>query len=390
MKIKIYRNPVCLLWFLKIIFDMFYEAKILSMVIMAFAFFLCFVKIIRLKKFIIKKEDVLVFLIFCLFTVSFIKAPGEYTDYIKIVSSLSLYVLGRTYVKNTDQVWDTIAVTLYLVFIINAVVCLFGGGQLLWGHANTIRGLYFFKTDFAVVLMFFIISAIYGEKKIINKISVPLAIILIFFTNARIAYLSVLLLLMLYYQYRTDRLRKLMSVRTVFLLGAAMIIALIGMRLLANADFFRRMGFISFEVNNLEDLMSSENTQGRNTIWSMLLSAFGNEPLINRLFGAGMDFNRIHGIAGLSEHNTYIKVLLNTGYVGLFLFVVFIFSVTLKIGRTKDRRLMFYSLSIWLVFLMTGITVPTIIYTAYSWLPFYVVGSIISRADYDRRAQYAC
>lgn len=390
MKLKIYKNPICILWVLKVIFDMFYQAKVLSIGIIGFAFALTIQKLIKLRSFRIQIEDAIVFVVFFLFSISYIKSPREFPDYIKIVSSFSLYVLGRLYVNDMEKVWDTLANVLLFAFLVNAMVCLFGGGALLWGDAKTIRGLYYFKTDFAVMLLFFIISTLFGIQKLnlINKMSVTIAIVLIFLTNARIAYLLVLITLLLYYQFRTNGIKKILLFKTVLLMIIAFVAALYGLRMLSNTNFFQKMGFISLNFNSITDLMSSGNTQGRNTIWTILLEAFRKEPYINRLFGTGLDFNNIHGISGLNEHSTYIKVLLNTGYFGLLMFILFIILITIRLSKTKNKRWLYYSLSVWIVFLVTGISVPSITFTSYSWLPMFMIGATVSKVDRERRKSY--
>ena len=143
---------------------MFYQLKMLTVIITAFAILLLIIAIT--KRFPLKPciSDTIVILIALMFTGSWLKSPELYLDYLKIISSLLLYFLGRFYVKDIDTVWESLTSSLLFALVINLIVCLAGKGTIVWGSAVTYRGMYFFKTDFAVMLCYFLITWIYNKK----------------------------------------------------------------------------------------------------------------------------------------------------------------------------------------------------------------------------------
>ena len=114
---------------------------------------------------------------------------------------------------------------------------------------------------------------------------------------------------------------------------------------------------------------------------ALLLTAFNRQNIFTKIFGAAINFNQIFGYSGLNEHNTYVKVLINTGYCGLVLFALLFFIAIKEINDTPDRKLSCYTLSVLMVFLIVGFSVPTILYTNCSWIPLFMIGGCISSAQ---------
>lgn len=206
LKVKIHTHPIYIFWMLKIIFDMFYQLKMLTVIITAFAILLLIIAIT--KRFPLKPciSDTIVILIALMFTGSWLKSPELYLDYLKIISSLLLYFLGRFYVKDIDTVWESLTSSLLFALVINLIVCLAGKGTIVWGSAVTYRGMYFFKTDFAVMLCYFLITWIYNKKmEKSDFIPLAIAVVLIVLCNARIIYLCTIVALFIFFQYRKKK-----------------------------------------------------------------------------------------------------------------------------------------------------------------------------------------
>ena len=175
--------------------------------------------------------------------------------------------------------------------------------------------------------------------------------------------------------------KKIISFKNVLMLGCAFLVCIYALRFVSNTKFFQDRGLLSLHFDKLSDLMNASNTQGRNEIWTLLLTAFNRQNIFTKIFGAAMNFNQIFGYSGLNEHNTYVKVLINTGYCGLVLFALLFFIAIKEINDTPDRKLSCYTLSVLMVFLIVGFSVPTILYTNCSWIPLFMIGGCISSAQ---------
>lgn len=382
-----YLNPILLFWFLKFFFDMFYLQKGFTILITIFALLLL-VFSIKSNKIKFNFVDLLVVIMIVLFTLSFFKSTSYYIDYLKIISSFILYFLGRLYFINDEKVSKTITRSLFIVFIINLIICLIGEGSLIWGNSNTLKGVYYFKTDFAAMLAAFLVFWLwnYKKSKLIKSIVVFIILGLILLANARIYYLIVSLILVVYFLYKKNI--KIFSIKTGAILLISIIMVIMGIQLMSNLSFFKEKKLISLDISSLDDLLNTGNTQGRNVVWDVLINNFNNQDLVTRTFGAGLSFYEDYGYKGFTEHSTYIKVLLNTGYVGIMIFSLFIINLFRNIVKIKNKKTMHITFLLILTFLIAGISSPTILYVNTSWLPLFYSGVCVSYAKLSEKGEY--
>lgn len=363
---------------LKIMADMLYQFKLADI-------FLSFIGLIIII-FNVNKEniqlcfgDVVIVALFFLFSISFIKDISYYFDYFKISSAFLLYFIGRLNFQSDVNIARTLKYGFFLILYINAAVCFAGLGTKIWGHAETFSGLYYFKTDFALMLSFFLVFWLYSTSKhgIIYWISTFLSLFLIFMCNSRIFYLIVVFILYFHYLYKKGK--KIFNLRHLILLFCLLILTITLISNLNQIPLFRSRHFISLGYSSFGDLFNQSNMQGRNIIWNNLLSNFNQQPFFVRIFGAGLGFNYLYGIKELNEHSLYIKLIINTGYFGLFIWLLFVLYLLKIINKTIERKNSFITLSLLIIFLIQGISVPTILFTDSSWIPMFFFGCCISK-----------
>lgn len=384
MVFSIEKKAICIMWIAKILFDMFYEIKALSVLITLFAGSLLFYAALK-EKIRFHLCDVIIILLCILFTLSLLKSPDYFLDYLKINSCFMLYFIGRYYYLDIDKVWNSLTKALLMALLVNTFVCLIGEGTTVWGSAITYKGLYFFKTDFAVMLIFFLITWIYNKQiQYASMIPIFLSIVLILLCNARIVYLCTFIIAVLFYQYK-NKMKNIISIKSALLLTLSAFVCIFLLKYVSTFSLFASRGLISLSFDSLSDLMDSSNTQGRNEIWALLLTAFNQQDFVTRMFGAGLDFNDFYGLDEFNEHSTYVKLILNTGYLGLILFLLFILKIIGVFNKIENKKISFYSVSIMLVFIIVGVSVPTILYTNCSWLPMFMAGVCVS--TYIRQIQ---
>lgn len=377
MKIK-HLNLITLFWFLKFIFDMFYMQKFFTISITAFAVILLIFSL-KTSKFKFSVSDIFAIILILLFTLSFFKSTDFYLDYLKIISAFILYFLGRLLYLQEKKVEKTITISLFIVFIINLVVCLIGKGNLTWGNSSTLRGVYYFKTDFACLLTYFLLFWLfnYNKKKSIKIMVIVINLVLIILANARIYYLiSSLILILYFFFYKKEK--NIFNTKTFLIILLSVVIIIFGIQMMSNLPFFKEKQLISLDFNSTDDLMNASNTQGRNEVWNALLHNFHQRNTFTKLFGAELSFYKYYGYLGFTEHSTYIKVLLNTGYVGLTIFVAFIFNSFKSISKIVNRKVEYISFLLLIIFLISGFSSPTILYVNTSWLPMFYLGICVS------------
>lgn len=381
MKIKIRRNMLYFFWILKIIFDMFYQIKLFSIFTTLISILLLFHAMVK-KNLKINKIDIPVIILMLLFTISFCKSPAYYIDYFKIISSFILYFLGRYYYDEFEITNEALKKALFVALIVNLVACMIGKGTIVWGNALTYRGVYYFKTDFAMTLLFFLVIWLYNSKiDLKSLIFCLIALILIVLCNARIVYLCTIIALFILYLYKKKYKKRLISLKNFTLILCLGIFCIYFLRFLSQTNLFITNKLISLNFNSLSELFNGSNTQGRNEIWTLLLNSFNKQSIVTKIFGTGMNFNYLYGYTGLNEHSTYIKILLNTGYFGLTMFLTFVISAILNIRKEKNMKISYMTFTMLVIYLIVGFSIPTILYTNCSWIPMFFLGCCITNVS---------
>lgn len=148
------------------------------------------------------------------------------------------------------------------------------------GSAVTYRGMYFFKTDFAVMLCYFLITWIYNKKmEKSDFIPLAIAVVLIVLCNARIIYLCTIVALFIFFQYRKIKNH---FIQKCFDAWVCVFSLHICSSLCFKHQIFQDRGLLSLHFDKLSDLMNASNTQGRNEIWTLLLTAFNRQNILRK------------------------------------------------------------------------------------------------------------
>lgn len=365
------------IFFLKPIADMFYAYQIFDIVLLSIAFF-SFTKG-RLQR--IHIIDFIIILLFVLFTFSLfrnVSAFSAYT-YVKIVSGFLLYFLGRMFYQH----WPRFIFQLqrgYLLVLIVVILSYFTGtGFKSWGDIYTFVGYYYFKTDLAAAMTQCVI--VFGLLPRLKKMDYLIFAICSYFviiSNTRMYYfiIFILLFLIFYYQkYPNKRIR--INDKFYFLIVAS----IVGLLIILNIIGQYVEGFLLFSFDDTSDLMNGKNTQGRNQIWELIYGYFKRQDFLTRLIGIDLISDSMHG--GTDSHNLYLKILYSTGYLGMGIYILFIFTCFHYMNKVKSNRLFYVTSSLFGMFLLGGISYSTILSTQISWLPMFFIGVCISEYSHN-------
>ena len=132
-------------------------------------------------------------------------------------------------------------------------------------------------------------------------------------TASRVAFISFFLGISLF--FTLQKTRKISSKLLIVLVGVVVII--IGFNYLQNTD-----STILFRLNQS---INEGNLTGRDVIWKGYMPTIIDNPI----FGVGMTGKSSASIKYFSQdwspHNVFIEILLYSGFVGLFIFLIFLF-----------------------------------------------------------------
>ena len=336
----------------------------------------------------VKKEIVLLFTMMVVAAYSYLidMELGAAIIFGKLLATYSIFLLGVTYTEKIEnqKLLENIALFLIPALLFLSVV---NYGYIHWGNTKTFVGFYFFKADFAIAVVVFLIIILRSDFNVKLKSSYfAISLYLIFISNSRIHFLSSIGVYFLWF-FTFNETRFKLNVKKLILIFLFSIGSLYIYFELSSA-----FGFLSIDTSS--GLYTGGNTQGRDKIWSALIESFANSNIFEQLFGRGfladikyayaIDSN---GIDIHNSHNTYLFVMASQGYVGLTIFFMFNYLVLKKFVRLQSsliinrqqRKILFSFMAFYFIFILGGITSTLIIFQQLSWFFFFYAGALFSR-----------
>lgn len=304
---------------------------------------------------------------------------------IKMASAFALYFLGKSIWRSFNNCLHILTYATMIVVVINFGLLVMGKGFQAWGGASTFSGAYYFKTDLANAMALAVALSLFNGKpnaKLRFGI-LMMASAMLLLSNARAYYFIWAAMIFLYIQMRRG---KRVTIRTVALLVVLVVAMLFLLRALGNSELFRHFGFISFQFNNIAELFNGSNTQGRNLVFAAQLEKVMNSSLPAQLFGNGFTGDSVY-VNGTfyGAHSLYVGTLFNLGIVGLVLFLFFMVTLIVRAAKIESLSMRYLIISLAVIFMVSGLSVDVLQYTANSWVPFFFLGyaDTVSRKQSD-------
>ena len=372
-----------LILFLKPICDMFWQYKLITLAIILFSFWILYSALKTVK---IDVVNILIFwMIFeSIITLSHNCNKENIIIFLKVLSNLVILILSRSLYDKEKKISNILMYSFFVVFCVNIFIILIGKGQVLWGNSLTLKGIYFFKTDFALAMAQIFVFARYLPKekqklrRIIMYIACPILIIL---SNAR-AYLIILLVLfacVLLEFLENNRLIKSFKINIITIAMGVLLIfsSLYIVSFLGTTELFKSLNLISFNMNDENGgLMSGSNTQGRDIIWDGVLKEVSKQPIKNKILGIDYASDNQLNYLKVDAHNTYLKVLYSFGYLGCLLYGILIIVSIININNEFDKKLKYTFIMFFTMYLISGLSYSNIVHTQQTWIFFIYLGMI--------------
>ena len=377
--------------FLKPIFDMFYAYQVLDYALLLLSIVLFLMALQRIGRHVYS-IDLCVLLIMGTLTGTFLRTASGFSVYVKMVSAYMMYFIGRGFFAGKEKCKRYLLISQIIVICANFAWFAMGKGFVIWGNANTFKGLYFYKTDLAIAMVQALCTVLYFARGWgVRFATICATASMIVLSNSRAAIIIFLMVLLLYALYKWEHITgKRLIVDTKLILGGgtavfAMLLLTVG---ILSLPIFDSRDFITFDLKNL---FSTSNLQGRDNVWAGILTKFNAANTFEKFFG--IDFVSDVWTSLKEEtfdsHNSYIKIMYSTGYVGLSLFVLFAILYIRRLNKVNDRSLSYFSLTCSAVFLLQSISQASIAFTQMTWIWMLFVGisvseSVNSSALHDR------
>lgn len=399
-KIKKYIDiwPVAILLFLKPLSDMWYQNRVIDVVLVLYAavLWIVFRKHFRLSKhLIIVSSGLAYFAVRCLLDGS---TAGVLSGFKLASAILMLWLAMEMDTNKTSSMLDVVKVSYLIVIAVNYLYYFMGWGFQYWGSQNqtdsyTFTGPYYFKTDLAIAMIQAIIVILYAERvHIWDGIWVLLASWMIIISNSRIMFAALIAVLLFFalrcyavkkngelFQ-RTDRF----VIIKMFVLCILFVVLAVGIQKgVSELSVFKDQNYYSFadaeeltsmdygneEGATVEDVIRY-NTNFRSVIWKEHLQYMWDNGIVCRLFGHGKN---LEGATWTSQdaHGLYVWVLSAGGLIGAVVFLIGLLTVVMRISRIQNVKQFYMALAFFVVFALIGISYTTLENTQTTWISFF-------------------
>lgn len=374
--------------FAKTIADMFYAFSWLDYLLMGVAVIFFILSFRKHKDF--HTEDFFAFVFMALLCLTMVRTGTGFNHFVKMLSGFMLYFIGRGYYSEVQPAEKALVVGNYIVVLTNLAMFLLGIGFVTWGSASTFRGIYYYKTDFSIAMIYALSAFMFFRNTQLGFAVIEWVVIsyLILRSNTRAAMLILVLVFGLWILYLHERkTQKPVRINIKYVIGIALglVVALFLVVRVLSLPVFAQYHFISFNFNSLSDLFNTSNTQGRNIIWDSLLMNYRRAGWLKRAIG--IDFIS-DSWNGLDAHNAYLKILFSTGYIGLAAFLGFLVFYIRRLNRLKDRSLFYFNLSILITFIVQSMTQSSIDFTQMTWVFLFFAGAAVSESYQHDTEEY--
>ena len=301
---------------------------------------------------------------------------GSLQEIFKIISpfaflTLVLFAADRRMVAG-------LAVSATVVIVANAALLPTDYGWRYWfGGVNTFKGCYYFKTDLAYSLTFALLMlGMYFRFEIrpALMICIGLAATQIIFSNSRLNYLS-LGLLLLFFAYKRGA-----KVASLSAYGLLILIVMGALVYVYQAE--KLLGF------NFESLTAL--TQGRDTTWTYIVDSMETSTLSQWLFGRGMYADIIlsarmnNYLWGIDAHNELLHLVYTQGAIG-FAGYVYLWVLSFRAAKTSplpDHLKYVKSFAVGL-FVLQGLTAGISSFATKTWPLVMILLMVRAMADED-------
>ena len=367
---------------------MFYQYQILDYMLMAAAVVAFLYYGSKIKK--LYTVDCLAFLFVVLLTCTLIRTETGFTHFVKMASAFMLYFIGRGFDSDIHKVESSLLKANVIVVFVNTMMFIAGEGFLQWGSARTFRGMYFYKSDFSIAMIYAIAAFCFLRKHDL-KFQIPCWVLisfLVLMSNTRIALIILVLVFGLWLLYLFERkTNKLIRINLFYVVFSLLTVfaAVFLLRRILNLSAFSQYHFLNFEFESLSDVMNSQNTQGRNEVWEIILNKYKEADPFKQAFGIDFISDRWKIF---DSHNGYLKILFCTGYVGLTTFILFVLCYITHLNKLGDRSLFYYNLSLIVTFLSQSISQSSIDFTQMTWVLFFFMGYVVSKSHENKIGSY--
>ena len=332
-------------------------------------------------KAIFTKTDGIIIGLSGLVTISFLRSPGEYETYFKILSAFLMYFVGRIYYDRIRESYSALVSSSYIVIYLNLFHRIFCYEGKLFQVTNAGGDLYYYDTDMAFAMILgFIFITMFGKNSVLKLFTILLVCpYMVFYSDAgiqKILLLVVAAIVLVYIMELILRKPKLSNIVLIaMVIGIVAVVALIYLPLMGidNSQF-------SSELSHGK-ILDYQNMNARYAAWSEVVELSRQKGILGQIFGNGLSVGAGNGIY---VESLYVKTYYSIGWIGLALALGLVAAVTRYIVKAKDRKTFYLMVMMMVILLGSGVAINSMERVQMSWFPLLFAGMVVSSVQEDR------
>lgn len=365
--------------FAKQFVDMLYPYRGLDYIMVFIALYMIGYQLVLVRPDILHNstmQDYALILIAMILSGHFLLAQAGFHSYVKVMSAILLYFLGRICYERVLECNRALIVASYLIVYINFFYRLWHLGSGLLRIQDVGGDLYYYDADmaFAVILSTAFIAFL-GKTTVYKMITLLLVSpCMVIFSEAGIQTILLFAIYGIILIYLAEKLLRKRKIGSVLLSGlvAFLILCIVLIHLPA---------FGLLKPESISNLFTNPLIEGENMFrlykkWSDALQQMWSSGWLYRLFGCGVN----RGIESI-----YIKTVYSVGIIGFTLSMYCIFSSMKQIKHVGDRKMLYLMVTCFVLFLGSGVVNNSLESTQMSWFPFLYMGVVVSIAQEEKK-----
>ena len=365
-------------------------------------------------------SDALILILAILTGLSLLRNLDGFSEACAIESAFLVYLLGRVYGKEVLKAGKYLAYVGYAIIYVNGSYYLYKcidyytHNEYPWpgeGDLKNSGALYYYKTDLGIAIVIATIFIYCFSKALIAKY-VTIFLVNTFFLFNTYAHTSqgiyIILLIIICGIEITKKIKKSKrntwdsetngeyELNTAYQKGentesnskwhkavkVCTVICMLFIFIFICALHFSPVRQMPYHMLNVpketEDKIENIFHSRHLILWDTFHFMMNDSP-VTELIGKDLDGESFseHNSRGMMAHSMYLTMIYGTGTVGIAVLIMFIWSVIYKIIDITNKNTVtrFLIITMFIMFLIMGLTTDAIEYTQMSWFPFIFAGA---------------
>ncbi|MBQ9991369.1 MAG: hypothetical protein IJP31_10600 [Lachnospiraceae bacterium] len=368
--------------FVKQFVDMLYLHRILDYLMVGLVLFMLVYQVLLVRPDIRSQFTVIdgiVLLLGLQLTLQFVRNPGSYEIYFKVLSAFLIYFMGRVYYDRILESQGALVTASYLIVYLNLGSRILHFGFSLLEVTNAGGDLYYYDTDMAFAMILgLIFITMFGKNSIFKLVTIFVTCpYMVFFSDAGIQKILLLVVYGIILIYIAE-----LILRKPRLTGGLLAVVILVLLAVIVLIYLPVMGIMDAET--VVELfrgrfLDSETMYSRYNQWAGIIAECQNNGTLAQWFGSGL-------ISGVYDDSLYIQLFFSLGYTGIILGLLLIINLVYYVVKVEDRKTFYLMVSLLVLLLGSGVAINSMETVQMSWFPFLFAGMVVSSVRAEGRS----